>query len=225
MIGGGQVAIDIFISVGRTFSSQQEQFVSALEDFLRANGMNPRAVGRSEFAHKNPLSFVADIMSQCAATVIIAFERVHVADGSERRGSPEEQPVSNQNITTAWNQIEAAMAYSRGHSLFVIVENGCRTEGLLEPGYDWYVQRMEMSRDALTTKAFVGSFSNWKTEVLESVKVKAAAPTRSTRDIDKMTLGQLVSSLRLSHFLTLIGLLIAYTGLVVTIVLRLLGKL
>ena len=219
------MAIDIFISVGRTFTRQHEEFVSALEDFLRANGMNPRAIGRNEFGHKNPLKFVDDVMRQCAATIIIAFERVHVVNGTERRGSPEEQPVLNQNITTAWNQIEAAMAYTRGHSLFVIVENGCRTEGLLESGYDWYVQRVEMSRDALTSKSFVGSFMNWKNEVLERLKAKAALPAEAVRDIDKMTLGQLFSSLRLSHFLTLIALLIAYTALVVTIVTRVLGKL
>lgn len=218
------MAIDIFISVGRTFTKQHEEFVSALEDFLRSNGMNPRAVGRNEFAHKNPLKFVDEVMSQCSGTIIIAFERVHVAEGAERRGSPDEQPLHNQNITTAWNQVEAAMAYTHGHSLFVIVEQGCRTEGLLESGYDWYVQRVEMSRDTLTTKAFVGSFMNWKNEIQERLKTKAELPLKTGRDIDKMTLGQIFSSLRLSHFLTLIALLIAYTGLVFTLTTRLIGR-
>lgn len=215
---------DIFVSVGRPFTKQHEEFVSALEDFLRANGMNPRAVGRNEFTHKNPLKFVDELMRQCAATIIIAFERVHVSEGAERRGSPEEQPVHNQNITTAWNQIEAAMAYTHGHSLFVLVEHGCRTEGLLESGYDWYVQRVEMSKDALAAKAFVGSFMNWKTEVLAKIEAQVSLPKPSMRDVDKMTLGQLFSSLRLSHLLTMIALIIAFTGLVVTILTKVILK-
>jgi hypothetical protein len=218
------MAVDIFISVGRPFTTEHEAFVSALEDFLRANGLNPRAIGRNEFTHKNPLKFVDDVMRQCAATIIIAFERVHVVNGAEKRGSPEEKPVQNQNITTAWNQIEAAMAYTIGHPLFVLVEHGCRTEGLLESGYDWYVQRIAMSPDTLTTKAFVGSFMNWKTEVLTRVNTPDPASSTATRDVDKMTLAQLFSSLRLSHLLTLIALVIAFTGLVVTIVAKVLGR-
>jgi hypothetical protein len=198
--------------------------VSALEDFLRANGFNPRALGRNEFAHKNPLKFIEELMQKCAATIIIAFERVHVVDGTEKRGSPEEKPVQNQNITTAWNQIEAAMAYTLGHPLFVLVEHGCRNEGLLEPGYDWYVQRIIMSPDTLTTKAFMGSFINWKDEVIARKKARDESSTTATKDVDKMTLAQLFLSLRLSHFLTLIALLIAFTGLVVTIVSKVLGK-
>jgi len=54
----------------------------------------------------------------------------------------------------------------------------------------------------------------WKNEVLERLKAKAVLPSQPVRDIDKMTLGQLFSSLRLSHLLTLIALLIAFTGLV-----------
>jgi hypothetical protein len=219
------MAVDIFISVGRPLTKQQEEFVSVLEEFLRANGMNPRALGRNEFAHKNPLKFVEEVMRQCAATIVIAFERVHVTEGVERRGSADERPVTNQNITTAWNQIEAAMAYTMGHSLFVLVEHGCRTDGLLESGYDWYVQHIEMTRDALTTKAFVGSFMNWKSEVSSRQEARASEQvTRATRDVDKMTLGQIVSSLRLSHLLTLVALVIAYTGLLVTIVTKALGK-
>lgn len=217
------MAVDIFISVGKPFTKDHEAFVLALEDFLRANGLNPRAIGRNEFPHKNPLKFVDEVMRECSATIIIAFERVHVTDGAEKRGSAEEKPVQNQNITTAWNQIEAAMAYTIGHPLFVLVEHGCRTEGLLEAGYDWYVQRVAMSPDTLTTKAFVGSFMNWKAEVLARKGALADAPASTSRDVDKMTLAQLFSSLRLSHFLTLIALVIAFTGLVVTIVAKVLG--
>lgn len=218
------MATNIFISVGRPLTKQHEEFVSALEDFLLANGMNPRAVGRNEFPSKNPLKFIEELMRQCDASIIIAHERVHVVEGSEKRGSPDEKPLQNQNITTAWNQIEAAMAYTIGHPLFVLVEHGCRTEGLLETGYDWYVQHIEISKDTLSSKAFVGSFMNWKNDVIKGAAERAALPTPKTQDVDKMTLAQLFSSLRLPHLFTLIALIIAYTGLLVTIITKVFGK-
>ncbi len=210
--------MDIFISVGRTFNKNHEDFVSGLEDYLRANGMNPRAIGRSDFSHKNPLKFIEDLMKQCDGAIIIAFERLHVSEGIEKRGSENPIEIKDENIPTAWNQIEAAMSYALGLPLFVLVERGCRNEGLLEAGYDWYVQRITMSRETLQTKSFVGAFVNWKNELEQKKSEKKTLPIKQPPDIDKMTLGQFFTSLKLSHLLTLIGLIIGFSALVAKIV-------
>lgn len=147
---------NVFISVGRTVTEEQEAFVRALEEQIRSQGLIPRAVGRSDFSSSHPLKFIQELMNDCVGTVIIAFERVKVIDGLERRGSSEEKPLSNQILPTVWNQIEAAMAYVLGHPLLVIVEKGSRNEGLLEAGYDWYVQHVDLSPSALSSKQFVG---------------------------------------------------------------------
>ena len=218
------MAIDVFISAGRPFNSSQEEFLSALEEYLRANGLNPRAVGRNEFPHKSPLKFIDGVMSECCATVVVAFERLHVNEGIERRGSKEEKALKSENIATAWNQIEAAMAYTKGHPLFVLVENGCRTDGLLESGYDWYVQRISVSRETLNSKVFVGAFNNWKNEVAQRAETQKKEAAKTKPDVEKMTLAQVFTSLKLSHLFTLIGLLVGYTGLLITIVTKVLGK-
>lgn len=210
--------MDIFISVGKTFNKTHEDFVSGLEDYLRANGMNPRAVGRTDFSHKNPLKFIEELMKQCDGAIIIAFERLHVSEGVEKRGSENQKEIRDENIPTAWNQIEAAMSYTLGLPLFVLVEMGCRNEGLLEAGYDWYVQRITMSRETLQTKSFMGSFANWKNELEQKKKEKKSLSLKETPDIDKMTLGQFFTSLKLSHLLTLIGLIIGFAALVTKVV-------
>ena len=163
----------------------------ALEEYIRAQGMTPRAVGRSDFSSMHPLKFIQDLMNDCSGTVIIAFERVRVIDGLDRRGSSEEKKISNEILPTVWNQIEAAMAYVLGHPLLVIVENGARNEGLLEAGYDWFVQRVDLSPSVFTSKQFVGVFSDWKKRVEASHKRKI--------DVANLTIGEICSSMKVSH--------------------------
>lgn len=49
------------------------------------------------------------------------------------------------------------MAYVLGHPLLVIVENGSRNEGLLEAGFDWYVQYVDLESSVLSSKQFLGA--------------------------------------------------------------------
>jgi hypothetical protein len=92
-------------------------------------------------------------------------------------------------LPTVWNQIEAAMAYSRGLPLLVVVEHGMRPEGLLEGRYDWYVQEVAVSRDCLNDPEFRGVLSDW----LRRVEATPAAPAEhSSRDLEHLTLGQVL---------------------------------
>jgi hypothetical protein len=80
----------------------------------------------------------------------------------EKRGSPNEKPLDGLNLPTAWNQIEATMAYTLGHPLLVLVENGLKSEGLLETGYDWYVQWIDLDVAVLSDHVFLAVFADWK---------------------------------------------------------------
>ena len=160
------MTIDIFISVGRTATTEQEAFVSAIEAYLRENGLNPRALGRSDFSSLQPLKFIEQVMNECSGTVVLAFERIHVIEGVELEGGEEEKKILDAKVPTIWNQIEAAMAYVLKQPLLVIVEKGLRNEGLLEFGYDWYVQWAIIDPDIVTGREFVGVFEDWKKRVI-----------------------------------------------------------
>ena len=112
---------DIFISAGRNSKPEHEKFISEIEQFLRNNGFNPRAVGRNEFTASQPLKYIKQVMNECSGTVVIAFERIHLEQGYEKRGSDAEKPLANVNISTVWNQIEASMAHVFGHPLLATV--------------------------------------------------------------------------------------------------------
>ena len=160
----------IFLSVGRTSTDRQEQFVSELEKFIQSQDLVPLTVGRTYFSSQQPLKAVADLMNETYGTIVVAFERLIIESGVERRGSPQQKPIANLTLPTVWNQIEAAMAYSKGHPLFMIVEENLKDEGLLERGYDWYVKRVTLERSALFDREFMGVFADWKNRVVEFEK-------------------------------------------------------
>jgi hypothetical protein len=191
------MAIDVFLSVGRTVTPQQETFVREIETFFVKNGLAPRTVGRTSFSSEQPLRHVSTLMDQCSGTVIVAFERTFIGNGLDRRGSANPQPLADVKLPTVWNQIEAAMGYAHFHPLLVIVEHGVKSEGLLETGYDWYVQWVDLDLSALRTDEFQGVFADWKQRVEKRFAAKASSQkvTPVQSDIQDLTLGQMFRAL------------------------------
>jgi hypothetical protein len=189
--------IDIFVSVGGTSNEKQETFVRSIEDRLRAEGLNPRTVGRNTFSADSPLRTVQQLMSQCSGTVVIALERTHFEQGTEKRGGKSEKHLSDVTLPTPWNQIEAAMSYARGLPLLVLVEKGLKSEGLLERGYDWYLQEVAVDTTSLNTAEFNGVLASWKSKISSTENRQAARPRRP--DPTKMTVGELIGTLHPGH--------------------------
>ncbi len=155
----------VFLSVGSTANEKQEKFVQAMEQFLKDNGLMPQTVGRTYFSSKQPLVAIDELMQECVGSVIIAYERIYLKEAVEKRGSPHQKPLNELNLPTVWNQIEATMAYTLGHPLLVLVEHGLKSEGLLETGYDWYVQWIELDESVFSDRLFLGVFADWKKRI------------------------------------------------------------
>jgi len=183
---------DVFVSVGTGLSEEQERFVLAVEARLRAVGLNPRTIGRNTFSADAPLHAVTDLMNECAGAVVIALERFRFPSGEERPGSTKSRSLQDVSMPTAWNQIEAAMAYSRGLPLLVIVDETLRADGLLERGNDWYVQEISVDPAALDTPAFAGILQNWHARLRQQIPTPPTAHT----DPGTMTIGELLGALR-----------------------------
>jgi hypothetical protein len=183
--------LDVFVSVGGTATDQQEAFVRAVEDRLRAEGLMPHTVGRNTFSSDAPLKTATDLLDRCSGTVVIALERMYFSAGAEKRGGPKEIPLADIKLPTPWNQIEAAMAYTRGHPLLVIVENGIKSEGLLERGNDWYVQSVKPEAASLNSPEFNGILASWKQKMSQSPK---RAPT--DKKPSDLTIGELIRGLK-----------------------------
>jgi hypothetical protein len=157
----------IFLSVGRTCTEQQENFVRRIEDTLRMHGFTPQTVGRSYFSSLQPLKAVSALMNECMGSVIVALERTYIQQAVDA--------ITDICLPTVWNQIEATMAYTHGHPLLVMVQEGIKPEGLFEKGYDWYVLEANISQAPFSDMESSGVFSDWKNRVLEYARNKAQA--------------------------------------------------
>lgn len=193
---------NVYLSVGRTYTPAQTQFVSDFEQHLRAAGLTPQTVGRTYFKNREPLRTIADCMRECGGAVILAFERIHITDGAEMRGGPEQVQLTNVNLPTVWNQIEATMAYTLGRPLLVVVEPGLRSEGLLQHGYDWYVVSAPLDRTLFSDPRFTGVLDDWKGLLAHPVRA-------ADEDIASLSVGDILKRLKPAE---LWGTLVAIVG-------------
>lgn len=204
------MAKDVFVSVGTGLSPSQETFVVAVEERLRAIGLNPRTIGRNTFSADAPLHAISDLMDECRGAVVIALERFRFPSGEERPESAKQRQLADVRMPTSWNQIEAAMAYSRGLPLLVIVDEGVRADGLLEKGNDWYVQDLPVDANALNTTAFTGILESWSSRLDSAPNPKASKP--QAPDPASMSVGQLLAALKPAQLWASLGALVAALG-------------
>ena len=205
--------INVFISVGGTATDAQENFVSSIENRLRSENLIPNTVGRNKFSADSPLKTVSELMNECSGTLIVALERRYFPSGIEKRGGTKETKLTETKIPTPWNQIEAAMAYSKGQPLLLIIEEGLKTEGLLENGYDWYVMQLKPVETSLTTTEFNGVLASWKNKV-EAYDLNKDKKLAEIKAIDpaSLTIGDLIKNLKAAQ---LWAILVALIGIIV----------
>nr|WKN38286.1 hypothetical protein K4G66_06170 [Tunicatimonas sp. TK19036] len=200
---------NIFVSVGGTATEKQESFVQAIEDRLRSENLVPTTVGRNTFSSDSPIKAVIECMNESSGAIIIALERTYFPHGLEKRGGTKEKELSEKKYATPWNQIEAALAYSNGLPIMVIVEEGVQEEGLLEKGYDWYVMSVKSDPSTLNSNEFNGVLSSWKRKV-ESYQTKKIK-SFNQEDLAKLSVGEFIQILRPSQ---LWAILVAIAALV-----------
>jgi hypothetical protein len=200
------VAIDVFVSVGQTFTNEQEAFVAAIERCLLDRDLRPRTLGRNEWSSEQPFDAIKERMEECAGSVIVAFERLYIADGTEKRGSESERPMRDELRATVWNQMEGAMAYALGLPLLVLAEKGIWAEGVFEPR-GWAVQWLGLNPAELQTPQCVGIIDDWKRHVIalaERRKATATIGKQERRDLTDQTLGEILAELRPGQFRALV---------------------
>jgi hypothetical protein len=131
-----------------------------------------------------------------------------------------ERIIQNEKLPTVWNQIEATMAYVLGYPLLVIVEEGLKDEGMLEPRYDWYIQHVLLSRESLITPEFQGIFADWKKHVerqhASRCKVVEKAKSERLQDVEKLTLEHILNALTIQQLWAVISAIVAAFAAVAT---------
>jgi nitrogen regulatory protein PII-like uncharacterized protein len=184
----------VYISVGSAGTSLQAKAAETIFRSLEAAGLSPRQMEKNEWSSEQPLRAIKRVIDQCHGAVVIAFARYQFPSGIEREKNGAEKQLNDIRMTTVWNQIEAAMAYTRGLPLLVIGEQGLLDDGLLEGRYDWKVYWTDFTPEHLNSDAFIGYLESWKQLVIAHSR---EGPSSASGDIDlsKISITQLCGRL------------------------------
>ncbi len=196
----------VFLSVGSTDDPVQNEFISAVEEELRSNGLEPHTLGKTEWSSDSPLVAIYDRMKSSQGTVVLAMARIRIDEGVDV--SKPEHPLVGQVLPTPWNQIEAALAWTLGHPLLVLQERLLVTHGLFEQPFTWSRHVFDVRAGGLDA-ATRGVIRDWSSKVRNGYK-----PTvDSGSDLTKLSLVDFVRSVNVGQAIAatagLFGLIIA----------------
>ena len=105
--------IPVFVSCPTTLSPAQDESRQIILRQLGQLGLEPRALGRSDYPTEMPLREVVRLARHCSGAVILGFEQFQADGGLSKRGTPKEKRVTEPvGFPSAWNQLEAGILYS-----------------------------------------------------------------------------------------------------------------
>jgi hypothetical protein len=159
--------IPVFVSSPTTLSDSQQASKQLILNALDRLGLEPRAIGVSDFATQFPLREVAVLARHCSGGVILGFEQLRVQQGVRKYGTSKQKDVTELiKFPTEWNQLEAGVLFSAGLPLLVFKEPGI-TGGIFDLGVSdvfLYDMPMAMSSDA-DERQLSSVFLKWQADV------------------------------------------------------------
>jgi hypothetical protein len=159
--------IPVFVSAPTILTNSQEASRKLVLRELDRNGLEPRALGRSDYPTELPLREVLTIARHCAGGIILGFQQVRADSGAAKPGTPEERPIAPSIFfPTPWNHLEAGILYSLGVPLLVFREVGI-SGGVFDHGVtDVFIHSMPpASLTATSRKSFSAVFIKWQAQV------------------------------------------------------------
>ena len=185
----------IFISVGSNGSQVQRDATETIFSVVAATGLSPRQMEKNEWSSEQPLRAIRRVITECQGAVIISFARYEFSSGIEKGKNDSINALGVTRFPTVWNQIEAALAYSRDLPLLVVCESGLKEDGLLEGNYDWKVFWTDFQAADLNSERFSGFVQSWKNLVDERVTSNSPITPRPSLDVSKLSLRELTLAL------------------------------
>lgn len=154
----------VFLSVGKTYTEQQELFVSSFERLLHDYGCHRLVVGRDAPVARQPILQVRDLMKKADAVIVLAFTRYVVEKAVEMpdaRQPEKTKTVENIRYPTVWNQIEAGIAFGLKRPLLVIVEKGLKQEAMLKDRLEFRAIVEPLDPELLKQEEFKGIIADF----------------------------------------------------------------
>jgi len=156
----------IFLSV---LTNIPEKYIEEYDNFLnllKLQNLTVRTLGTTDFAHKTPLEEVAELMYQCEGAIVLGFSQLLVTE-VELNNKKIKTPF---HLTTEWNHIEAAIAYSIGLPILVIHDSNI-SRGIFDKGVlNSFLYMYDLTQKSWSSsKEITGAIAKWQS-LLKAVK-------------------------------------------------------
>lgn len=129
--------IPVFVSAPKAFLNRQEEFLETVELALRKHDLCPSTLGRSEYSLSAPLEAIRRLMVGSCGLLCLGFRKTQIEKGVDRPNSDRDEQsrsIDNAWLTSAYCQIEPAMAYQIGIPVLVWREAGVVDDGVFDRG-------------------------------------------------------------------------------------------
>lgn len=175
--------ISIFLSYPQPFLKSQQLFISEITDYLKNRGFSPRTLGVTDYDMDEPLTAIRRLMLECNGLLTIALRRSKIIDGIGKPSSDigvSDYQISNKWLTSAYCQIEPAMAFQIGLPILILREQGVIADGILEKGVTGtYLPEFDLSKPTsnyLNTEEWRQIIAKWESYVRKVVENKGKPP-------------------------------------------------
>jgi len=159
--------IPVFVSCPTVLSDEQDAARGLLLRELDQCGLEPRALGRSDYPTELPLREVLLVARHCSGGLILGFSQFCAPSGTWSPATPVPRIETKEVLfPTPWNHLEAGILFSLGLPLLVFTEPGI-TGGVFDKGVtDVFVHPMPRPPLSKNNKeALRAVFQKWQAGV------------------------------------------------------------
>jgi len=165
--GLSDMKIPVFVSCPTSLNDEQDAARVLVLAKLAEMGLEPRAVGRSDYPTQLPLREVLVLARHCSGGVILGFGQYRSLEGIEKPGTEYERAEhSPRPFPTPWNQLEAGILFAQSLPLLIFREMDV-SGGIFDHGVtDVFVHDMPRpGRVGESQEALDGVFLKWQADV------------------------------------------------------------
>jgi hypothetical protein len=163
------LAHDIFVSKPSTLNLDelQSKFCANLDPIFKGRGLKLRSLGTEDYSNKAPLLAVLQLMSKCDGVIVLGFKQIKVESYIEKEGTDRANKRSNIFLPTAWNHLEAGIAFGLNLPILIIKEKGVEG-GIFDQGSTGkFIHQVDFSNDKyLQSEEFLQPFNEWHEEII-----------------------------------------------------------
>jgi hypothetical protein len=168
---------EIFVSRPNWIPEKFEKGLNSFYNLLKANGLNPRTIGQSDYPNKSPLDEVIGLLKKCEGTIVLGIPQIEITNGLIK-GVKLDNSIQ---LGTEWNHIEAALSHSLDLPMLV-VHHETVVRGIFDRGAcNSFLHKVNMEESHwATSDGISGAILNWKSELIKPI---IAVSKNSNNDI------------------------------------------